>query len=161
MSFQEMCAPPMNNVFKGTIGRVGTFVVPNTPLSKRQRAFLDLATKVAETSEVRRQHGAVVVRGGRVLAVGVNRWRNRHTVIVPVQDEYNLTISYHAEAEALSRVSDATGATIYIARIDAQGRPRFSRPCENCAKLLEAAGVKRVIYTTDQHEVINQFTPKR
>lgn len=161
MSFQEMCAPPLNNIFNGGAGRLGTFKVPNTPLSKSQRSFLDLATKIAETSEVRRQHGAVVVRGGRVLSVGVNRWRNRNTMTAGVTEAYDSSISTHAEADALSRVSDPMGATIYIARIDVQGRPRFSRPCENCAKLLEEAGVKRVIYTTDQHTVVNEVARKR
>jgi deoxycytidylate deaminase len=160
MSFQEMCAPPKNRLFKGNANRLGTFELPHTPLSRSQRSFLDLATKVAETSDVNRQHGAVVVRGGRVLSVGINRYRSRHTT-VSESTEYDPNISTHAEADALSRVPDPRGATIYVARVDKQGRPRFSRPCENCTNLLEEAGVKRVIYTTDQHKVINEATPKR
>jgi deoxycytidylate deaminase len=160
MSFQEMCAPTKSRVFRGNESRLGTFEVPHTPLSRSQRSFLDLATKVAESSDVTRQHGAVVVRGGRVLAVGVNRYRSRHTIISD-SPEYDPNITTHAEADALSRIADPSGVTIYVARVDSQGRPRFSRPCENCTKLLEEAGVKRVIYTTDQHKVINEHMPKR
>ena len=101
---------------------------------------------MAESSDVISRHGAVCVRGGRVLSLGTNRWRNKY---MPAGNngDYNPNITTHAEIDALSRVPDARGATIYVARINKRGGERFSRPCNNCIKALTVAGVKAVVYT--------------
>lgn len=119
----------------------------NTALSNRQRSFLDVASRLAESSDGVYKHGAVVVRGGSVLSVGVNKWKNKE--LPPTSpDVYNPNITVHAEIDALSRVKDARGTTIYVARVTKLGEERFSRPCPRCEKVLVAAGVKRVVYTT-------------
>lgn len=105
-----------------------------------------MATRIAETSEVPQRHGAVIVKSGRVLAVGVNKWRNRN--IKNNDLEYNPHLTYHAEIDALNRFADVEGATIYIARVDKKGEPRFSRPCSRCLKALKDAGIKKIVYTT-------------
>lgn len=114
--------------------------------SRSQRSFLDVAVRMAESSEVSFKHGAVIVRGGSVLSVGVNKWKNPLKPEVPVV-EYNPNVSIHAEVDALSRCSDPRGATIYIARVNKKGEERMSRPCINCEEALVEAGVKKVIYT--------------
>lgn len=115
-------------------------------LSRKQRSFLDLAVRVAESSEVSFKHGAVVVRGGSVLSVGVNKWKNPMKPDFP-PSAYDPTISVHAEVDALSRCADPRGATIYIARVNKRGEERISRPCIDCEKALIVAGVRKVIYT--------------
>lgn len=100
---------------------------------------------MAETSDVTARHGAVCVRGGAVLSLGVNRWRNRD--MIAHTGGYNPNITVHAEMDALSRVADPRGTTIFVARVDKNGDEKFSRPCDNCAKALAAAGVKAVVYT--------------
>lgn len=115
-------------------------------LSRKQRKMLSYAMKVAETSDIASfKHGAVVVRGGAVLGFGVNKKRAVNGI--PVMFEYNPDVTVHAEIDALSRISDAAGSVIYIARVNAAGEPKMSRPCERCEVALNAAGVKRVIYT--------------
>lgn len=126
---------------------VGVVQFPSkTELSRSQRNFLDVAVRMAETSEAEFKHGAVVVRGGRVLALGVNKWKNRD-MPPTTSTEYNPHLTVHAEVDALSRVKNARGATIYVARVSKHGEERFSRPCPRCEKVLIAAGVKRVVYT--------------
>lgn len=128
--------------------RAGVVNFPaKTILSNRQRSFLDVAVRVAESSDAVFKHGAVVVRGGSVLSIGVNKWKNKD-VPPTAPDVYNPNITVHAEVDALSRVKDARGATIYVARVTKLGEERFSRPCPRCEKVLIAAGIKRVIYTT-------------
>lgn len=114
--------------------------------SNRQRAFLDLAVRLAESSELEFKHGAVVVRGGSVLAVGVNKWKNRNLPPTPVT-EYNPNLTVHAEMDALSRIANPKGVTIYVARVNKHGEERLSHPCENCEQKLMEAGVKKVIFT--------------
>lgn len=115
-------------------------------LSNKQRSYLKLAIRMAETSEARQYHGAVVVKGGSVLSLGVNRWRNK-SLLLPGGD-YNPHVTIHAEIDALKRAGEgARGATVYVASIGKNGEERFSRPCNLCAKALIAAGVKQVVYT--------------
>lgn len=114
-------------------------------LSKKQQSYLDLATRLAEASEVTHRHGAVVVKAGKPVSLGVNKWRNRE--MINHDDTYNPNLTVHAEIDALSRVADPRGATVYIARVGKHGDPRFSRPCANCAKALAEAGVKAIVYT--------------
>jgi len=126
-------------------GKVGVFVFnQGVSLSLKQTRMLDLAMRIAETTDTNSKHGAVIVRGGRVLSVGISKWRNRN--LQPILG-YNPNVTVHAEIDALSRVSDAKGATIYVARVNNQGERRMSRPCATCEKALNDAGVKRVIYT--------------
>jgi len=114
-------------------------------VSNQQRNFLNIASKVAETSTMDQRHGAVVVKTGRVLSVGVNKWRNPSLISI---NHYDPNLTVHAEIDALNRVSDARGATIYVSRVDKFGQEQYSRPCERCEKALAAAGVKAVIYTS-------------
>jgi deoxycytidylate deaminase len=114
-------------------------------LSRKQKSFLNLAVRMAETSDVTHKHGAVIVRGGRVLSLGMNRWRNRD--LLDTGGDYNPNITTHAEIDALSRISDPRGVTVYVARVGKNGDEKFSRPCDNCAKAMIAAGVKSVVYT--------------
>lgn len=121
------------------------------PLSKRKQSFLNLALRVAEASECHQRHGAIIVRSGSVLSIGVNKWRN---LMSPVQDIYANgqihEMSIHAEADALSRVPNAGGSTIYVARLRKDGGAALSKPCINCEKKISDAGITKVIYTLDE-----------
>lgn len=114
-------------------------------LSRRQRRFLELALKVSELSEMPQQHGAVLEKNGNVLALGANRSRNNPVFVTTIEkSEY----SYHAEIQALKRHrGSAEGATLYVARTGKLGNPADSKPCRSCQQTLDAAGIKRVIYT--------------
>lgn len=119
------------------------------PLSKRERSFLELAVRMAETSDVVNKHGAVIVKNSRVLALGVNKWRNPgyYNGRTVGQEDWQDILTVHAEADALSRVSDPDGCEIYIARISQLGAKQLSRPCWRCMSKIESAGIKRMIYT--------------
>lgn len=120
-----------------------------SPLSRKEQSFLDLATRMAETSDVDNRHGAVLVKNGRVLALGVNKWRNQgyyHNRVVG-QENWQDILTVHAEVDALNRVSDTHGAVLYISRVNNHGDTAMSRPCWRCMERIEAAGIKRVVYT--------------
>lgn len=135
------------SLHKTFTSKKGTLLLPpSAGLSKKEKAFLSLAMKVAETSDVENRHGAVVVKNGRVLSLGVNKWRNRG-LYQPNLFENILTV--HAEVDALSRVVDAEGVTVYVARMGDDGMPRFSRPCQHCMLVLKKLGIKKVVYTLD------------
>lgn len=103
-------------------------------------AFLHHALRLAESSPCRYRHGAVVSRGGRVLARATNR------PTAKVLDDHAVR-ERHAEVAALARVADPRGATVWVARVLADGSPALSAPCPDCVKVLTEAGVRRVVWT--------------
>lgn len=117
-------------------------------ISRTQKSFLNLAQKAAGASECVQRHGAVVVRGGSVLSIGVNKWRNDMSLTNDMfNDGRSADVSVHAEIDALSRVANPAGATIYIARINKAGEPRLSGPCNDCSEALDNAGITKIVYT--------------
>ena len=85
--------------------------------------------------------GAILVRSGRVIATGANRYRND-----PASVEYQ-EISYHAEEVAIRRAGNAEGATIYVARITRSGKIGTARPCKRCQTTLLEHGVHSAVWT--------------
>ena len=103
--------------------------------------YLEKALEIAMTSKCRHKHGCIVVNNGKILATATNKkigdpnthWRKAHI---------------HAEAAAVSAAgSRAHGATVYVARVAADGSPAESRPCKKCDGYLERLGVARVRWT--------------
>lgn len=82
---------------------------------------------------------------GRVMSIGINKWRNHPNIIE--KSKVKSECSVHAEVDAISRVGDTKGATMYVARINAGGQPVFSRPCDNCHLAILDAGISKIIYT--------------
>lgn len=118
-------------------------------LSKRDKAYLSVARYFATKSKARNTHGAVVIKGGRVLGTGWNKDRNSPTIIDA--DRIKHDCSYHAEEIAIREAGDnLKGAVIYVARVNKQGKDRDSKPCFKCSDLIKEAGIKRVIYTSEK-----------
>jgi deoxycytidylate deaminase len=94
---------------------------------------------------MRHRHGAVVVKGGRVLSIGINKHRNDPENIQ--KSIVKASCSVHAEVDALSRISNAKGATIYVARVAKNGETALSRPCNNCWTAIQNSGIRKVVFT--------------
>jgi tRNA(Arg) A34 adenosine deaminase TadA len=105
---------------------------------------LNAAKKLAETSEENMKHGCIIVLGGSVQAMGVNKRTND-----PFIHKDSSGLSEHAEGAALRRCKRTVGAVAYIARVNKNGEERMSRPCPKCMAALKAAGIKKIVYTVD------------
>lgn len=110
-----------------------------------------LALKQAQSSKFNRARvGAVIVKGGRVLGSGSNRIGFTKYI------HRSYPESVHAEQQALlssirqRKLHDLEGATIFVSRINRCGMPKYSRPCPDCHTLLTNAGLKKVVYTTNE-----------
>ena len=113
--------------------------------------MLRLATKAAKESKfVRARVGAVIVRNNRVLSIGCNRIGFSHFLRSRAFPE-----SIHAEQQVIinllkeRRGDELVGSTMYVSRVNNSGTARLSRPCAYCQRLIEAVGIRRVIYTTN------------
>lgn len=118
-------------------------------LSKKDTAYLSVARYFATKSNARNTHGAVVVKGGRVLGTGWNKDRNHPQIVSP--EHIKTDCSYHAEEVAIRESgNNLKGAVIYVARVNKQGLDRDSHPCQKCSELIKSVGIKKVIYTSEK-----------
>ncbi len=83
-------------------------------------------------------HSAILVKGGRVIGTGLNRYEN----------------GIHAEVSAImkNRNSNLRGADLYVSRALRANPCGMSKPCEECQKVIKEYGINKVYYT------VNDFT---
>ncbi len=110
------------------------------------RRYLEMATIWAKNSYcIRRQVGALIVKGRMIISDGYNGTPSGFENIC--EDEEGKTKPYvlHAEANAITKVAKSNnsseGSTLYIT----------ASPCVECAKLIIQAGIKRVVYLDQYH----------
>ena len=117
-----------------------------SPTDGRHKKHLQTAVSLAELSDHNSKHGAVIVKGGTRIAVGINYQINDPNQVTHPKTESGV----HAEVAALNacRKVNLMGATIYVARVLRDGCPAISKPCDYCQQALQARGIKRVVYTT-------------
>lgn len=114
--------------------------------SRRHQRFLNLATQVADLSQCRQKHGCIIVKAGNVVAVSTNTFRNNPENVH--EDHVTSGCSIHAEANALKKAgAQAKGSTLYVSRVNNQGKVRYSKPCTACHLAISDAGVKNILYT--------------
>ena len=118
-------------------------------LSNREKAYLSVARYFASKSKSRRMHGAVIVKGGRVIGTGFNKDRNSPYIVSP--EHIKVHCSVHAEVEAIRDASwNVRGAVLYVARVNRAGEDRNSKPCGRCQIVIEETQIKKVIYTESE-----------
>lgn len=116
-----------------------------TQILSRDIAFIDRAMWMATHSYCKKQHGALVTKGSRIMASGWN---------IPKTHPANPTQrSVHAEASAIiSMKNSPKGCTLFSFRSKAWRR---SKPCPDCMNLIKAVGIKYIVYSTET-EIIKE-----
>ena len=107
--------------------------------------MLRFAIKYAFLSENERAKvGAVLFKGNKLISGSWNNTRKTHP------DSPYRYQAIHAEFGALKGnwKFDVPGSTLLVARVDINGKLKIAKPCSLCEKLLVAAGVKKIFYTT-------------
>lgn len=103
-----------------------------------------MALGVALTSRARFRHGAVVVRGGKVVGVSPNIQKNNPEFV-----DWRFS-SIHAERAAMRKAGWPKRAIVYVARINRAGNmARFSKPCMECQRMLDELKCS-VVYTKSE-----------
>ena len=108
-------------------------------------SFRASAAQAAKSQHKQHKLGAVIVKGGRILATGFNAMRP--SALLKTQ-------TLHAEAAAVlkllkeKRMHDLAGSEMYVSRFTKGGRVGLAKPCVHCEQLIRAVGIKRVWYTT-------------
>lgn len=106
--------------------------------------FLDIAEVVATRSTCNKLAvGCLIVKDRMIVSTGYNGSIHGHDHCVDVgcmlNEEGRCIRTIHAEQNAIihARRDEIRGATAYVTH----------EPCETCAKLLNQAGVKRVVFS--------------
>lgn len=95
----------------------------------------------------RRQVGALIVKERMIISDGYNGTPAGFENIC--EDELGKTKPYvlHAEANAITKVAKSSnsseGSTLYVT----------SSPCMECSKLIIQAGIRRVVYCDEYHNL--------
>mgnify|MGYP003122310128 CR=1 FL=1 len=112
-------------------------------MPRHQRFERIARTQVVKSTVPRYNLSAMIVKGGRIVARGVNRMSRDRSV--------------HAEVAALSqmirRKANPEGAEIHVYRFLADGSYGLAKPCQECQKALLEAGIKRVWYSNDDNQM--------
>jgi diaminohydroxyphosphoribosylaminopyrimidine deaminase/5-amino-6-(5-phosphoribosylamino)uracil reductase len=102
--------------------------------------YMEKAIELARTSRCRHKHGCVVVKNGRIIATATNKKVGDPSV------EWRLAM--HAEfAAVVAAGSQAAGATVYVARVQADGSTGLSKPCKKCESMMKRSGIAKVVWT--------------
>lgn len=116
-------------------------------VSNGDMRWLDRAFKVAhavhDTGAYRL--AAVAIKGGSLLAVGVNRHRNNPLFLTDIPRD---AWSTHAEEACIRQLSKPANCTLYVARATPGGRTALAKPCPACQILAFEAGINKIVYTT-------------
>jgi dCMP deaminase len=117
-------------------------------MNKFDKPYMKMAIERSKLSSCRRrQVGCLIVKDKTIIADGYNgtpSWFDNNC-----EDEQGKTIRYvlHAEANALAKLArssqSSVGATLYTT----------DSPCPHCAKQIYQAGITRVVYMRDYHEM--------
>ena len=125
--------------------------------------YLSIALAVARRSTcLRRQYGAVIVKGDNIIATGYNGsargepnccdvgecWREANNI--PHGERYEMCVAVHAEDNAISQAGrEAIGATLYLAGLE-DGKPIKAEPCMMCERKIKNARIKEVVVDADR-----------
>lgn len=118
------------------------------PMSKKHQKFLDKAIELSRSSECTLKHGAVLVRGSKIVASGINVLRNDPYFME--DSAAKLYAAEHAEEQCLrmaKKIENLNGAIMYIARTNRKGEPMNSKPCKRCIAAIRAVGIRKIFYT--------------
>lgn len=118
--------------------------------------FLPLAKKMALKSAHKYRHSSLLIKRNRIIDIGINQEKT-HSKAPAYYSDKNRRL--HSEAHAIlgNKLEDLKGTTILNVRVDNDGKLKLSKPCHVCLPLIQAAGIKHIIYTTNDG-VLEGFT---
>jgi len=123
----------------------------------KNKRYIGLAKRVAEESDYGKfRHGAVLVKGSSIRNVSCNKQRHcSFGTRFRAPDCGDATL--HAELGAILGVDRGVtrGSTVYVARINKEGEAKISKPCPMCQNAMKHVGVRRVVYTDKDGDIVS------
>jgi len=97
------------------------------------------------------RHGAVLIKGGSVINASFNK-NNFCSFGKRFRNPNEGKATLHAELGCILNLDRVVthGTTVYVVRINRDGKHKMSKPCDMCEAALSHVGVKRVFYTNEE-----------
>ncbi len=108
--------------------------------------FFNHAKTIAQSSDFKTRHGAVLVRGGSIIKSSCNK--GRPVGFAHRYHRHNRS-SLHAEiGVVLNLKKNVTyGCDIFVVRIDKNDKLANSKPCDMCQEICSEMGINRIYYS--------------
>ncbi len=114
--------------------------------------FINLVTKQLEEMENQRWKLVAILANSKPIAIAANVLDKTH----PETSRYNPYFGTHAEFRCLKKApyGKAKNCTLYVFRwSDKDQEFKLAKPCPMCMDFITEAGIKRVIYSTNENEM--------
>ena len=102
-------------------------------------------------------HFAFAYRKSKLLAIGQNNPDKTHTKALKLAQRFKTDTDYpylHAETDLISRMWGKyyidSNLTVILIRLNKHGQLRNSKPCSKCSKILEALGIEKFHWSTNE-----------
>jgi deoxycytidylate deaminase len=111
------------------------------------------------SNKMRFRHGCVLVKNGKIISYGYNRYATSHEVkrvekISGFKLSWNGIACVHAEIDAFAKLNFSQkairGSTLIVYGESRAGNVVKSRPCKCCMKAVQFLRVKSIIYSNTQ-----------
>ena len=121
----------------------------------RLKRYFELAKRAAIQSEFPDyRHGAILVKGNSIRNVSSNKanfcsFGHRFRSMIPGK------ATLHAELGVILGIDRriTEGATIFVTRVGKDGDYKMSMPCAMCHEAMRHVGIKKVVYSINNHTV--------
>ena len=133
-------------------------------LSKRNRAYFNVAKEMSKLSDFPRVHiGCCVVYKHKVISTGYNTQRGD-----PIQKKINVyrfndDVKHCAHAEVMAlkpligrKDIEFKNVELYLYREYKNGELAMSKPCASCNALIRSLGVRYIYYTGNQSYICEE-----
>ena len=129
--------------------------------------MVNYAKTQAMKSNLNYQHGAILSKGGKILASGFNKSRSSfmnttQTCLHAEMDVINKYCSVIMNKKLnLKKNQDKLGLSkciLWVIRLSANDEVVSSKPCNVCIKNLKKLGIKKIGYSNDYGEIIIENT---
>lgn len=117
--------------------------------------------------EIRCYHFSAAFDGTKLICFTQNNPIKTHAGAYRIGEDFNLEKYkefpyYHSESRLISKLLDKYNTidpnwSVVVMRINRKGLILGSKPCNNCNKLLNAVGLTKVYYSTDDGDFIDNF----
>lgn len=117
---------------------------------RRHRKYIAFCLKKAKKNEIDNyRHAAAIIKGGRIIAVGVNS-NKAGCLIDPIYENKGV----HAELDAICKLTEKQirGSTLYVAGWSRANNLILSKPCPKCQEYIKKFDLKAVYYSTPDGE---------
>ena len=133
----------------------------------RANKMIEQAKKQALKSNLNYQHGAILSKGGKILASGYNKSRSSfmnitqtclHAEMDVINKYCSVIMNKKLNLKKKQEILGLSKCILWVIRLSANNELVSSKPCGVCIKNLKKFGIKKIGYSNDYGEIIIENT---